>query len=97
MHVTMQADTGTACSISLSLDACLASLRLLTASGLNQRVVTEDAVEAILAFLRSHVLLNVLVLYDGRLRQLHRPHLNEQGQLPTNTMASAPQAAADSV
>ena len=76
----MQADTDNAHAVGLGLDACLAALRLLSAPGLDRQVVTEDALDGILAFLRLHMLQNVLVFYDGRLCQLHRPELNEQGE-----------------
>ncbi|KAK9795206.1 hypothetical protein WJX73_010305 [Symbiochloris irregularis] len=55
------------------------SKQLQHMSSLDRHVITEDCLEGLLGFLRKHVLLNVLVFRDGRLRQLHRPDLNEQG------------------
>ena len=84
----LQADSESCYIVSASLDACLAALRVLTAPGLSRKVMNEDAIEAILSFLRTHTLLNVLVFYDGRLRQLHRPALNEQGMHPAEIFVS---------
>lgn len=75
---SVQVDSEACCTINMALDACLAALRVLTAPGLERQVITEDMMELILGFLRSHLLLDLLVFYDSRLRQLHRPALNER-------------------
>ena len=61
--------------IASATDACVCMLRIMTVPGIPRQLVSEDRVEALLAFLKFHLSANVLALADARLCRQYRPNM----------------------
>lgn len=54
----------------------------MAAPNMPKQIYDEDLIEIMLDTAKLHLMNNVLVFYDARLRQLHRPTLYESGVRP---------------
>lgn len=68
----MQEESSTYTSAVTCIEACVASLVLITTDDMPKEVKNEDHILNIIAAIKSHLLLNVLAVHSARIQQLHR-------------------------
>ena len=54
------------------IEACVASLALISAEGLPKDIRNEDAVVNVIGAIKSHLLVNILAVHSIRIGNLHR-------------------------
>jgi hypothetical protein len=71
----LQENSSNATKIISALEACLASLYVLTSSKMPKQVYQEDSIEMIIEEVKHNLMSNVLSFHDARICQIHRPQM----------------------
>ena len=71
-HCLLQDESSAYQSALMCIEACVASLVLISADGMPKEVTSEEPILNIIAAIKSHLLLNVLAVHSARISHLHR-------------------------
>ena len=90
MSYLLQEEGGTYIAALTCIEACVASLVLISAEELPKDIRNEDAVVNIIVAIKSHLLVNVLAVHSARIGNLHCSQQGEILSLRTGHLRQVP-------